>query len=84
MIGAAGLEIVDERIVEAEQCLSKWMWPGEFPPERIERVRSFIQEHGAETGMEFRREAGDWAFTRRRMMILATAPDGASQGSEKI
>lgn len=71
MLTAAGLEIVDEKIVEGEQRLSKWMWPGEFPDERIAAVRSFIEEHGHETGMEFRREGDDWAFTRRRMMILA-------------
>jgi SAM-dependent methyltransferase len=84
MVGAAGLAILDERIVEAEQRLSRWMWPGEFPPERIETVRTFIEERGAETGMDFRREGYDWAFTRRRMMILAAAPDALSHTSEKI
>jgi hypothetical protein len=75
---------VDERIVEAEQRLSKWMWPGEFPPERIEQVRSFIAERGGETGMGFRREGDDWAFTRRRMMILASADRDPSQASANI
>jgi SAM-dependent methyltransferase len=73
VVHAAGLTIVDEKIVEAEQRLSRWMWPGEFPPERIAAVRSFIQAHGAKTGMEFRRAGDDWVFTRRRMMILAAA-----------
>jgi SAM-dependent methyltransferase len=82
MVRAAGLEILDERIVEAEQRLSQWMWPGEFPQERIDRVRQFIEQNGSETGMEFRRDGDDWAFTRRRMMILAAAE--SSQPSEKI
>ena len=83
MVRAAGLAIVDEKIVEAEQRLSRWMWPGEFPPERIAAVRSFIESHGSETGMEFRRAGDDWAFTRRRMMILAVAEE-SSQPSGKI
>lgn len=82
MMRAAGLEILDERIVEGEQRLSQWMWPGEFPQERIDRVRAFVEEHGAKTGMEFRRDGDDWAFTRRRMMILAAAE--SSQPSGKI
>ncbi|MDQ3878549.1 MAG: class I SAM-dependent methyltransferase [Actinomycetota bacterium] len=73
MLTAAGLEILDEKIVEGEQRLSKWMWPGEFPDERIAAVRHFIEEHGHETGMEFRRtDSDDWAFTRRRIMLLAS------------
>ncbi len=71
MVRAAGLEIIDEKIVEQPQRLSSWMWPGEFPEERIERVRHFIQRLGHETGMNFRREGTDWAFTRRRIMLLA-------------
>jgi hypothetical protein len=69
---AAGLEITDERVVEDRQWLSKWMWPGEFPEERIEAVRAFIERRGAETGMAFERDGDDWAFTRRRVMLLAT------------
>ena len=72
MFRAAGLEIVDERIVEDRQWLSKWMWPGEFPEERIAAVRSFIEARGAETGMGFERDGDDWAFVRRRVMILAS------------
>lgn len=67
----AGLDIVDERLHEDEQRLSGWMWPGEFPPERIAAVRRAIEEHGAETGMGFRRDGADWVFVRRRMMVLA-------------
>lgn len=71
MARAAGLEIVDERIFTGENRLSQWMWPGEFPESRIEAVRDFIERFGAETGMEWRREADDWVFTRRRIMLLA-------------
>jgi SAM-dependent methyltransferase len=78
MFRAAGLDIVDERIAEDEQRLSNWMWPGEFPEERIEAVRSFIEEHGAETGMGFGRDGDDWVFVRRRAMFLAAVPTGAA------
>lgn len=71
LVRAAGLEIVDERIVEGEQRMSRWMWPGEFPEERIEKVTRYIDEHGHETGMDFRRHGDDYVFTRRRMMLLA-------------
>jgi SAM-dependent methyltransferase len=73
MLAAAGLEIADEKIVEGEQRLSKWMWSGEFPDERIAAVRNFIEQHGHETGMDFRKDGDDWLFTRRRMMLLARA-----------
>ncbi|MDQ3915243.1 MAG: methyltransferase domain-containing protein [Actinomycetota bacterium] len=68
---AAGLEILDERVVESEQRLSTWMWPGEFPEERIGAVGDLIGKIGPETGMRFEREGDDWVFTRRRLMLLA-------------
>ena len=71
IVQAAGLEIVDEKIHVSEQTLSNWMWPGEFPQERIDAVRDWIERRGHETGKEFRRKGDDWAFTRRRMAILA-------------
>jgi ubiquinone/menaquinone biosynthesis C-methylase UbiE len=71
MVLAAGLEIVDEKIVSSEQRLSSWMWPGEFPEERIEAVKRLIEAHGHETGKGFERDGGDWVFTRRRIAILA-------------
>jgi SAM-dependent methyltransferase len=71
MMRAAGLEIVDERIVADRSSLSQWMWPGEFPPERIERVRDFIGRHADKSGMEFEADGDDYAFTRRRIMLLA-------------
>ena len=71
MLSAAGLRIVDERIVTSVDRLSKWMWPGEFPPERIDAVAAFIALRGAQTGMKFERDADDWVFERRRIMLLA-------------
>ncbi|HEX2295204.1 MAG TPA: class I SAM-dependent methyltransferase [Actinomycetota bacterium] len=71
IVRAAGLEIVDERLAESEQRLSSWMWPGEFPDERIAAVRRLIEEIGPETGMGFERDGDDWVFTRRRLMLLA-------------
>ena len=49
----------------------EWMLPGEFPVERIERVKTFIRDHGVETGMDFEWEGDECTFTRRRIMILA-------------
>jgi predicted chitinase len=71
IVRAAGLEIVDERVAESEQRLSTWMWPGEFPEERIAAVGDLIAKIGPETGMGFERDGDDWVFTRRRLMLLA-------------
>jgi len=71
MVRAAGLEIVDENLWEGQNRFSKWMWPGEFPEERIAAVRDFIERFGAETGMDFERDGDDYIFTRRRIMLLA-------------
>lgn len=72
MVQAAGLTILDEKLWTGKNTFSQWMWPGEFPQERIDAVRDFIERRGHETGMEFERDGDDWVFTRRRMMILAT------------
>ncbi|MGI8709049.1 MAG: class I SAM-dependent methyltransferase [Actinomycetota bacterium] len=71
MLGAAGLRIIDERIVEDQQRFSRWMWRDEFPQERIDAVRAFVEQHGDRTGMGFEREGEDFVFVRRRMMLLA-------------
>jgi ubiquinone/menaquinone biosynthesis C-methylase UbiE len=71
MLRAAGLEIIDERVVETRNRLSKWMWPGEFSDERINAVRDFIERFGDQTGMDFERVDDDWEYTRRRAMFLA-------------
>ncbi|MDQ3958067.1 MAG: class I SAM-dependent methyltransferase, partial [Actinomycetota bacterium] len=71
MARAAGLEILDEKVSESEQRLSAWMWPGEFPEERIAAVRDLIEKFGPQTGMGFERDGDDWVFVRRRLMLLA-------------
>lgn len=71
IVMAAGLEIVDERVFQDQSRFSKWMWPGEFPQDRIDQTRDFVERFGAETGMGFERDGDDWVFTRRRVMILA-------------
>ena len=72
IIRAAGLEIVDERLVGKDNSLSSWMWPEEFPAERIQVVREFIEKFGSETGMNWRRVGDDWVYSRERIMILAS------------
>jgi SAM-dependent methyltransferase len=74
LIGAAGLDIVDEKLVEVTDRLSGWMWPDEFPPERIAAVRDFIVRRGPATGMNWRQEDDDWVYTRQRIMLLAERP----------
>ena len=71
VVRSAGLEIIDEKVHESRSRLSNWMWPGEFPEERMAAVVDFIQRFGHETGMDFVREGDDWTFTRRRIMLLA-------------
>ncbi len=74
IVMAAGLEVIDEKIFEDRSRFSRWMWPGEFPEERIERVRDFVARFGPETGMGFEPDGDDWTFTRRRIMLLARRP----------
>ncbi len=71
MMRSAGLEIVDENLWEGHNRFSQWMWPGEFPEERIAATRDFIDRFGGETGMDFERDGDDYIFTRRRIMLLA-------------
>ena len=71
MLSAAGLRIIDERVITSRSRLSEWMWPGEYPPERIDAVAAFIARRGVETGMGFERDADDWVFQRPRIMLLA-------------
>ncbi len=71
IMGAAGLKMIDERMDSTEQRFSEWMSPDEFPVDRIEAVRRFIEERGHETGMGFERDVDDYVFERRRMMLLA-------------
>jgi ubiquinone/menaquinone biosynthesis C-methylase UbiE len=71
IVEAAGLRVIDEHLNEEYQTLSNWMWPEEFPQERIDRVREFIETRGYETGLGFERVGDDFRFMRRRMMLLA-------------
>jgi hypothetical protein len=71
MVAAAGLEIEAESIHESEERLSEWMPLDEFPVDRIKAVEAFVAEHGHSTGMQFEKDADDWVYTRRRIMILA-------------
>jgi ubiquinone/menaquinone biosynthesis C-methylase UbiE len=70
LLQSAGLEILDEKLSLGTQTMSGWMAPGEFPPERFAAVEEFIDRYGTQTGMDFRRENGEWAFTRRRAMFV--------------
>jgi len=76
LMGRAGLQVVDEKIASSRERLSRWMWPEEFPQERIDAVKRFISERGDETGMRWRREGDDLTYERRRIMLLAE-PDPA-------
>jgi ubiquinone/menaquinone biosynthesis C-methylase UbiE len=71
LLRVAGLRIVDERIVELKHKFSNWMPSIEFPPERIEKAKSFIDQHGDATGMNFEPVGNDYIYDRQRMMILA-------------
>lgn len=70
LLQTAGLEVVDEKLTTVTQTMSKWMAPGEFPAERFGMVDEFIEKFGPETGMNFRKERGEWAFDRQRVMFL--------------
>jgi ubiquinone/menaquinone biosynthesis C-methylase UbiE len=72
LFNLAGLTIVDEQYWEGLQRISQWMWTGEFPEERIQRVREFIERRGDQTGMDWRPVGDDYVYTRRRIMLLAT------------
>lgn len=77
MVGAVGLEIIDERTSETRDKLSSWMSPPEFPEARVEAVRRWLEEHADETGMEWERHGRDWTYTRRRVALLARRPSGS-------
>jgi SAM-dependent methyltransferase len=74
LLMTAGLQIVDERLVESRSTFESWMPAREFPADRIAKTREFIDRLGGESGMNFRREGDDLAFTRRRMIFLARRP----------
>jgi ubiquinone/menaquinone biosynthesis C-methylase UbiE len=77
MVQAVGLEVVDERFSETSDRLSSWMSSPEFPEARIEAVRTWLDEHATETGMDWDRDGDDWVYTRRRMALLARRPEAS-------
>lgn len=70
MLQAAGLQIEREETFESTERFSTWMHPDEFPSERIQAARDFVERRGHETGMGFVADGEDWTFTRRRIMLL--------------
>lgn len=71
MLSEAGLDLLDEKIVERRETFSSWMPPHEFPEDRIAAVVEFIEEPGDETGLDFRKEGDEVTYLRRRIMLLA-------------
>lgn len=69
----AGLRVVDERCDETEASLASWASPAEFPEDRVRAVWDFVERRGDATGLRFRRAGSDWAYTRRTLLLLATA-----------
>ena len=70
LLQTAGLTVVEDKLTTTTQTISQWMGAGEFPEERFALVEDFIERFGPETGMGFRKEKGEWAFNRDRVMFL--------------
>lgn len=71
VITDAGLTITDHRVVDRRGLVSNWMWPGEFPEDRIAAVRSYVRRHWSELGMDLQPEGDDFTYRDRRMMFLS-------------
>ena len=70
-LAGAGLREIDHRVVDRRGLVSNWMWPGEFPEERIAAVRNYVKRHWDELGMDLRPQGDDFSYRDRRMMFLA-------------
>jgi ubiquinone/menaquinone biosynthesis C-methylase UbiE len=70
----SGMTVVDHRIVDRRGLVSNWMWPGEFPEERIAEVRAYVERHWHEIGMDLQPEGDDFTYLDRRQMFLAARP----------
>lgn len=70
-ITQAGLRVVEERVVDRRGRVSDWMWPGEFPEERIAEVRAYVQRHRHVLGMGIEPDGDDFTYLDRRQMFLA-------------
>lgn len=73
LLQEAGLRIVDERQDESDASLASWASPAEFPEDRVRAVWEFVERRGDTTGLRFRRAGSDWTYTRRTLLLLATA-----------
>jgi SAM-dependent methyltransferase len=71
LLGEAELRILDHRIVERSKHVSEWMWPGEFPEDRITAVRRYVEGHWREIGMGIEPDGDDFTYLDRRQMWLA-------------
>lgn len=67
----AGLRVIDHRVVDRRGLVSNWMWPGEFPEERIAEVRAYVERHWDKIGMDIRPEGEDFSYRDGRQMFLA-------------
>jgi SAM-dependent methyltransferase len=67
----AGLAVTDHRVVDRRGRVSNWMWPGEFPEDRIAAVHDYVRRHWNELGMDLQPEGDDFTYRDRRMMFLA-------------
>jgi ubiquinone/menaquinone biosynthesis C-methylase UbiE len=75
----AGLRILAHRIVERTGRVSNWMWPGEYPEERIRLVHAYVQRHWRGLGMGIQPDGDDFTYVDKRTMVLAEA-GGAQTG----
>jgi SAM-dependent methyltransferase len=67
----AGLTITDHRVVDRRGLVSNWMWPGEFPEDRIAAVNDYVRRHWNDIGMDLQPDGDDFTYRDRRMMFLA-------------
>jgi SAM-dependent methyltransferase len=70
-LDASGLAVFDDRVVDRRGLVSNWMWPGEFPQERIAEVRAYVERHWREIGMDLQPDGDDFTYLDRRQMVLA-------------
>jgi SAM-dependent methyltransferase len=70
-ITEAGLTVTDHRVVDRRGLVSNWMWPGEFPEDRIAAVHDYVRRHWDSLGMDLQPEGDDFTYRDRRMMFLA-------------
>jgi len=67
----AGLRVVARREVAREGLVSDWMWPGEFPEERIAAVNTYVAGHWRGLGLGVLPDGDGYTYIDRWMMFLA-------------